>query len=186
MSGLTNRSAMRSERSRVGRRRSAKLAATTSTIATFTIPSSHCEGHGCASSGVAATSLSLLSVSLSLPYPLLLNLPFSLSTRRPSSSTVRARARTHTHDSHLALFAINRDERDNRARFTSRRRYARPSRRDVRGVSRLLPATAGGRFGLGFVSRSTTRVERSRARDCAAKRGVEQPEAESPPSRLRT
>lgn len=92
------------------------MPATASTIATFTIPSSHREGHGYAF-GVAATSLSLLSFSISLSLPRSLfrsstDPTLSFLTRRPSSSTVRARTQFAPRTSILiATCAIRRIER---------------------------------------------------------------------------
>lgn len=173
---------MWSERSCVGRRRSVKLPATTSTYATFTIPSSHCEGHGCAR--VVATSLSLLSHSLPL-----LHRPLALFLDSAPLVVYCVCACARALNLHLAHFAI---------KYATRSAIRRIERGSLHGVAPrvsvrpvwwprvvislfLFLLTAGSADSAGIrESLRRTRVERSRAGDCAAKCGAERerPEAE--------
>lgn len=134
-----------------------------------------------ARSGRHLSSLSL-SISSSLS---------SLDSRRGALRRllrVRARARSQFAPRTPAAISCARDK-ENRAQFSLLHAVAR--RRGVSGsllFPFLLAAGGGGGVSTGYssASRSTVRVQRSRAGDCAAKWRAERPEAESPPSRLRT
>ncbi|KAM0730694.1 hypothetical protein ACS0PU_003023 [Formica fusca] len=129
---------MGSEYSCVACRWSAKLPAT---IATFTIPSSHREGHGCELARVATTSL--LSLSLTVSHCLSLSLSRRSSQRLPCAQ------------SHLDVIANERAiRRIERTRFTSRRCYAR-----------VHPSSTGGDFSsrTAYNERALKTAERSAA-----------------------